>query len=152
MAAFPSPAPEFRKAEGDSAASVGRRSRLGDEVDLGKVKSVGDREDGEGAAVGGAVTDALVDVWVFSHSRSEVFSVSLPSWLRGSDVVERRVVMVTGTGFVFLVILFCFLVNLIVFFIVVVEVAFVVLVAMAPLSVFHVSVVLWKNTIVPIVD
>lgn len=151
-AAFLSPAPEFRKAEGDSAASVGRRSRLGDEADLGKIESVGDAEDGEGAAVGGAVTDALVVVWVFSHSRSEVFrSVSLPSWLRGSDVVEQRVVMVTGTGFVFLVILFCFLVNLIVFFIVVVGVAFVILVVMATVSVFHVSVVLWKN-IVPIVD
>lgn len=132
--------------------SAGRRSRVGDEADLGKVESVGDAEDGEGAAVDGAVTDALVVVWVFSHSRSEVFrSASLPSWLRGSDVVERRVVMVTGAGFVFLIILFCFLVNLIVFFVVVVEVVFVVLV-MATVSVFHVSVVLWKNTIVPIVD
>lgn len=59
MAAFPSPAPAFRKAEGDCAASVGRRSSPGDEDDLGKEESVGDGEDGEGAAVGGAVTDAL---------------------------------------------------------------------------------------------
>lgn len=50
----------------------------------------------------------------------------------------------TGTGLLFLVVLFCFLVNFIVFFIVVVEVAFVVLVVMAAVSVFHVSVVLWK--------
>lgn len=122
-------------------------------ADLGKAESVAGGEDGEGAAVGGAAPDALGVVWVFNRSRSEVFrSASLPSWLGGSDVVERRVVMVTGTGFVFLVILFCFLVNLIVFFIVVVEVAFVVLVVMATVSVFHVSVVLWKNVIVLIVD
>lgn len=141
MAAFLSPAPEFRKAEGDSAASVGRRSRLGDEADLGTVEPVGDGEGNGAAVVAGAVTDPLV-----------FRSVSLPRWLRGSDDVERRVVMVTGTGFVFLGILFCFLVNFIVFFIVVVEVAFVVLVVMAAVAVFHVSVVLWKNVLLPIDD
>lgn len=136
--------------------SVGRRSRLGDEADLGKVESVGVGEDGPrtgGAVVDAAVTDALVVVWLFSHSRSEVFrSVSLPIWLTGSDVVELRVVMVTGTGFVFLAILFCFLVILTVFFIVVVEVAFVVLVVMAAIAIFHVSGVLGENGIMLMVD
>lgn len=45
--------------------------------------------------------------------------------------------MATGTGLVFLVILFCFLVILTVFFIVVVVVAFVVLVVMAAAAIFH---------------
>lgn len=68
-------------------ASVGRRSRPGEEGDLGKAESAGageageDGEAGEGAAVGVAVGDALVVVWGFSHSRSDGFtSVSLPSW------------------------------------------------------------------------
>lgn len=105
-----------------------------------------------GAVVDAAVTDALV-VWLFSHSRSEVFtSVSLPIWLTGSDVVELRVVMVTGKDFVFLAILFSFLVILIVFFIVVVEVAFVVLVVMAAIAIFNVSGVLGENVIMLMVD
>lgn len=45
--------------------------------------------------------------------------------------------MATGTGLVFLVILFCFLVILTVFFIVVLVVAFVVLVVMAAAAIFH---------------
>lgn len=106
-----------------------------------------------GAVVDATVTDALVVVCLFSHSRSDVFtSVSLPIWLTGSDVVELRVVMVMGNDFVFLAILFSFLVILIVFFIVVVEVAFVVLVVMAAIAIFNVSGVLGEDVIMLMVD
>lgn len=60
--------------------------------------------------------------------------------------------MVTGTGLVFLVILFCFLVILTVFFIVVVVVAFVVLVVMAADAVFHLPGLLGDDVVMPTLD
>lgn len=82
--ALPSPAPELRKAGGDSAPLGGLRSRSREELDLEKVESAGDEgdeeeeedEEGTGAALlGSAVTD------MFSPSGWEVLrNMSGPAW------------------------------------------------------------------------